>query len=274
MATSGLEEVFAAARFMADDDHLERTVRCAFASRSVAPSWWWYGADKRSWDGADSTPLRALVDRGEACLAHTTIPNSLIFFGMMDRDYLAVPEAYMRMAFGGMLGPWALVRKDGAAAMCYCPDLSSKQAGFNVFTGASGLGYFHYLRGAGSYILPNRSAGLFIFGCHYETDEQKHVIRPWDGVGRRIVLRQFGVQFELGFGNITELRLDLHRRWFEIDIENPHPKEVRAWLKMTGLWGSIVSVQGKSFEAQNGVTSCPLQLPGGKKVTIKGKVVR
>lgn len=274
MDTSGMEEVFAAARFLADDDHLERTVRCAYASRSLAPSWWWYGSDKRSWDGADSTPLRALVDRGEACLAHTTIPNSLIFFGLMDRDYLAVPEAYMRMAFGGMLGPWALVRKDGAAAMCYCPDLSSKQAGFNVFTGASGLGYFHYLRGAGSYVLPNRSAGLFIFGCHYEADEQRHVIRPWDGVGRRIVMRQFGVQFELSFGRIVELRLDLHRRWFEMDIENPHSKDVRAWLKMTGLWGSIISVQGKSHEAQNGVTTCPVPLAGGKTVTIKGKVVR
>lgn len=274
MDTSGLEEVFAAARFMADDDHLERTVRCAFAARSLAPSWWWYGADKRSWDGADSTPLRALVDRGEACLAHTTIPNSLIFFGMMDRDYLAVPEAYMRMAFGGMLGPWALVRKDGAASMCYCPDLSSRQAGFNVFTGASGLGYYHYLRGAGSYVLPNRNQGLFIFGCHYEPDDDKHIVRPWDGVGRRIILRQFGATLELGFGRIVELRLDQRKRWFEADIENPSDKEIRTWIRASGLWGSILSIQGKSFEAVNGHVQCPVQLPAGKIITIKGKVVR
>ncbi len=274
MDTSGMEEVFAAARFMADDDHLERTVRCAFAARSLAPSWWWYGADKRSWDGADSTPLRALVDRGEACLAHTTIPNSLIFFGMMDRDYLAVPEAYMRMAFGGMLGPWALVRKDGAASMCYCPDLSSKQAGFNVFTGGSGLGYYHYLRGAGAYVLPNRNQGLFIFGCHYEPDEAKHIVRPWDGVGRRIILRQFGTAFELGFGRFVELRLDLRKRWFEADIENPSDKEIRSWIRASGLWGSILSIQGKSFEAVNGVVQCPVQLPAGKTITIRGKVVR
>jgi len=90
MDTSGLEEVFAAAKFLADDAHLERTVKCAFAARSLAPSWWWYGSDKRHWDGADSAPLKALLDRAEACLGQTTIPNSLIFFGLMDRDYLAI----------------------------------------------------------------------------------------------------------------------------------------------------------------------------------------
>ena len=190
-------------------------MRCAYATRSLAPSWWWYGSDKRNWDGADSTPTRAMADRGETCLAHTTIPNSLIFFGLMDRDYLAIPEAYMRMAFGGMLGPWALVRSDGAASMCYCPDLSSKHAGFNSYTGGSGHGLFHYLREVGSYVLPNQKQGIYTFGCHFESTDDAYVVRPWEGVGRRIVMRQIGAEFRLTFGRFIELRVDRAKRWFE-----------------------------------------------------------
>lgn len=273
MDSSGFEEVFSASRYLADDDHLERTVRCAFAARSLAPSWWWYGVDKRSWDGADSTPLKALVDRGEACLAHTTIPNSLIFFGLMDRDYLAVPEAYLRMAFGGMLAPWALVRSDGAASMCYCPDLASKQAGFNVYTGAGGLGYFHYLRGVGSYILPNRGPGLFIFGCHFEAGEDTYIIRPWEGVGRRIILRQIGASFELEFGQFKSLVLDQRLRHFEAEIENPASKEVEVGMVARGLWGQKVEVQGRVFESHNGMTRISFKLPANETIKVSGKVI-
>lgn len=272
MDTSGFEEVFAAARYKADDDHLERTVRCAFAARSLSPSWWWYGSDKRCWDGADSTPLQALVDRGESCLSHTTIPNSLIFFGLMDRDYLALPEAYMRMAFGGMLGPWALVRRDGAASMCYCPDSSSRQAGYNVFTGASGLGYYHYLRGAGSFILPNRSQGTVTFGCHLETTEDSYIVRPWDGVGRFVVFRQIGVEFELTFGRIIELRLDLRKRWFEAEIENPSDKDVVATMKVTGLWGREVEYDGQRCAAEGGTVRFDVKLRAQATQKMKGKV--
>lgn len=272
MDTSGFEEVFSAARYKADDEHLERSVRCAFAARSLAPSWWWYGSDKRCWDGADSTPLKALVDRGEACLAHTTIPNSLIFFGLMDRDYLALPEAYMRMAFGGMIGPWALVRRDGAASMCYCPDLSSKQAGYNIYTGASGLGYYHYLRGTGSFVLPNRTLGSYSFGCHFEAGEDVLKVRPWDGVGRHIVIRQIGAEFELSFGRFIELRLDPRKRWFEAEIENHADQKVMAELSVTGLWGVNLQCGPQTVSSQGGQAVLTIELEANVVTTIKGKV--
>ena len=272
--TSGMEEVFAAAKFLDDDAHLERTVRCAFAARSLAPSWWWYGSDKRNWDGADSTPTRAMADRGETCLAHTTIPNSLIFFGLMDRDYLALPEAYMRMAFGGMLGPWALVRADGAASMCFCPDLSSKHAGFNTYTGAGGHGLYHYVREVGSYVFPNQKQGYYTFGCHFESGKDVYVVRPWDGVGRKIVLRQIGAEFELEFGRFIELRLDPQKRWFEADVENPSDKDVRARLTVSGMWGVALSVQGKTVSAEGGIAVAQVSLPARQTVKVTGNVVR
>lgn len=273
MDTSGFEEVFTAGRYLSDDDHMERTVRCAFATRSMAPSWWWYGSDKRHWDGGDSTPVKALVDRGEACLSHTTIPNSLIFFELMDRDYLGLPESYTRMAFGGMLGPWALIRDDGAASMCYCPDLSSKQAGFNPFTGASGLGYYHYLIGAGAYVLPNREQGVMTFGCHYGLDADAHLVRPWDGVGRRIVLRQIGAEFQLGFGCFTDLRLDTRLRSFQAVIENPADKDIDTVLEATGLWGTRLQVLGQSYTSVNGTFSIPVSLTANSPIKVTAQIL-
>lgn len=271
--TSGFEEVFYAALKLGSDEHLERTMRCAFAARSLAPSWWWYGSDKRSWDGADSAPMQALLDRGEACLAHTTIPNALIFFRSLDRDYLAIPEAYMRLAFGGMLGPWALVRNDGAASMCYCPDLSSKHYGYNGYTGASGLGYFHYLRGVGSYILPSATLGTFTFGCHFESEEGKYLVTPWDGVGRRVIMRQIGAEFEISFGKMIDVQLDHRKRWFALQIENPSDKDVPCHLRVKGMWGTQLMVGGKVQDSVDGVVEADLVLPARQTTVVEGRVL-
>jgi len=273
MDTSGFEEVFHAALFLDDDEHLERTMRCAYAARSLAASWWWYGSDKRSWDGADSTPMKALIDRGEACLAHTTIPNSAMFLAQLDRDYLAIPEAYMRLAFGGMLGPWALVRQDGASAMCYCPDLSSKHHGFNPFTGAGGLGYTHYLQSAGALVLPARNQGYFTFGCHFDADERGYRVRPWDGVGRRVVLRQIGARVEASFGCISEVLLDVNKRWVEVVIANPADLRTSASLSVEGLWGRRAKCGAALVEAEGGTMTFPIELPASSSARFRAEVI-
>lgn len=273
MDTSGFEEVAAAGRYQDDDDHLERTVRCAFATRSLAPSWWWYGSDKRYGDWGESTSVKAAMDRGEMCLGQTTIPNSLIFFGMMDRDYLALPDAYVRLAFGGILGPWALIRGDGAASMCYCPDLSSKHAGYSKFTGAGGLGYAHYLIGAGSYVLPSRSQDGYSFGCHHMMDTDVHVVRPWDGVGRSIILRQVGTEFHADFGVMRELRLDVKLRWFELVVENPADKAVNTHVRVSGLWGQKMRVGTAEVSAMDGVFVVPVALDAGMKGLVRGQII-
>ncbi len=271
--TQGFEEVLAAALYLNDDKHIERVMRCATATKSLAASWWWHGSDKRSWDSADSSPLFAMKDRGEACLAYTTIPNSLMFFSLMDRDYLDLPDVYMRAAFGGMTGPWALVRNDGAASMHYCPDASSKQFGYSTMTGASGLGYAQYLDGVSAYVLPNGSQGTYTFGCHFESEAGAYSIRPWDGVGRRVYLRQISAGFELSFGRFSLVRLDQRKRWFEVRIENPCDKDVKCELKVNGLWGTQIQTLGRMIESKDGVFGINLVLPANQTVHVTGKVM-
>lgn len=272
--TGAFEEVFTAARYMNDEEQLERAIRCGYAARSLSPSWWWYGSDIHFLDEPDGHAHPAIPDKGELCLGHTTTENSMMFLSTLDRDYSQIPEAYMRLAFGGMLGVWALVRPDGAASMAYCPDAASRQHGMLPLTGDIGFALFHYLRGAGAYVLPSRSYGVFTFGCHFEMDEAAYHVRPWDGVGRRVVLRQVGAEFETTFGQIRELRLDLRKRWARMELQSPADKQIASVLRVRGLWGNTFEVLGKSVRAVDGELSVPVMLPAGGTVRVDIKVIQ
>ncbi len=269
--STSFEEVFEAARFMNDEEQLERSLRCAYAARSLAPSWWWYGSDLRFLEEPEGLPHPAVLDKGELCLGYTTPENSMMFFNTLDRDYTQIPESYMRLAFGGMLGVWALVQPDGAASMAYCPDPASKQCGMLPLTGDIGFALFHYLRGAGAFVLPSRSYGVFTFGCHFEVDDQAYHVRPWDGVGRRVVLRQVGAEFETTFGRMRNIRLDIRKRWATVEIESPADKQIRSTLRVRGLWGNEFEVMGKQLKAEDGELSVAVDLPimGMKRIEIK-----
>jgi len=271
--TAGFEEVFAAARYLNDEEHIERALRCAYAARSLAPSWWWYGSDVRYLDDPEGLPHPAISDKGELTLGYTTPENSMMFFGTLDRDYSQIPEAYMRLAFGGMLGVWALVRPDGAASMAYCPDAASKQHGMLPLTGDIGFALFHYLRGAGAYVLPSRSYGVFTFGCHFEVDDQCYRVRPWDGVGRRVILRQVGAEFDTTFGRMREIRLDIRKRWASVEIESPADKQISSILRVRGMWGNTFEVSGKTLKAEDGEVAIAVALPPTGVVRVNIKVV-
>ena len=244
----------------------------AFALRSLAPSWWWYGSDKKYWDAMESEPNRLFGDHGETCLEPSSIINSVMFFALLDTDYSQLPEAYLRLAFGGMLGPWALVNEDGSASMCYCPDVASKHYGRNAFSGELGLGLFRYLRSVASFVLPGREGGLHTFGCTYELTDCAHQVIPWDGVGRRIIIRQFNAEFELKFGNIRELRLAKDKRWFEASISNPSSLEVLTRLNVQGMWGSSLECCGEYYESVDGIISLPISLPPNEVIRVRADV--
>jgi hypothetical protein len=272
---AGFDEAFFAARRHAHEDLQERSLRCAFAARSLAPSWWWYGSDKRWLDDGDGNPSG--TDRGELCLGPTTVSNSLMFLSMLDRDYASLPEATLRLALGGMLGVWALVRHDGAAGMAFCPDAASSHFGMSAVTGDVGLALFHYLRGVASYVLPTRYAGVTTFGCHFEVETENgqeiFIVRPWDGVGRRIVVRQIGFEVRANLGVLRDVRFDARKRHAKIVLENPSARERRAQLQVFGLWGGEFSVNGEELRSVDGQLSVGVTLPAGQSVTTEIAVI-
>lgn len=272
---AGFEEAFSAARRNAHEELQERTLRCAYAARSLAPCWWWYGSDKRWLDDGDGNP--AGTDRGELCLGPTTVADSLMFLRTLDRDYTTLPDATLRLALGGMLGVWALVRSDGAAGMAFCPDSASRHFGMSAVTGDVGLGLFHYLRGVASYVLPTRYSGVTTFGCHFEVETEDGletiVVRPWEGVGRKIVVRQIGFEAEVNLGILREVRFDARKRNAKVTLENPAAKECRAALRVRGLWGSRFQVGGIELQSVGGELTVEVALGKGETATTKIVVI-
>ena len=267
--TTGYEEAFAIARRRGNEEMEERTLRCAYAARSLSVDWWWYGSDKR-WIEDNEASNPGVFDKGELCLGPTTSANSMLFFKGLDKDYSALQEASMRLAFGGLLGPWALVRADGAASMAFCPDAASKQFGMSGVTGDIGISLFHYLRGVGSYVLPSRTSGVSTFGCHFESEteggKEYFVIRPWDGVGRRVVVRQFGLEVNAEVGQIVDIRIDSRKRHASVTLKNNSDKDLTAQFRVKGMWGSVFQVAGQEMRGENGELRVTALIPASGSV--------
>jgi hypothetical protein len=271
--TTGFAEVFASARALRSEEHVERALRCAYAARSLSPSWWWYGADKRQWDDSEGIPHPALADKGSLYGGYTTPANSRMYFDLLDKDYSHLSEAHLRQAFGGALGCWALVRSDGAASMGFCPDSASKMFGHSFLSGDIGMALFEYLRLAGSYVLPSRSYGVFTFGCHFESEEGQYRVRPWDGVGRKVALRQIGAEFSTSFGRIVELTMDSRKRRLQVELHNPCDKDMKADFRARGLWGTAFESGGRRLEAVDGEVIATVSLPKHGTLQLELKVI-
>jgi len=249
------EEALAASRSMGAVSLEQRTRECRDAARSLAPCWWWYGSDKR-WPAEDWSGPR-MEDHGELCQGATSVGSGVGFFGSLDRDYSYLPETEMRLAFGGLLGVWALVRADGAAGMGFCPDTASQHFGMCPTSGDIGMALYSYLRCTGSYVLPGNVQGLSIFGCHLDVEEaggiETYSIRPWDGVGRRAIVRQIGLELESDAGRLRSIVFDSRKRKASITLQNPSEKDLVSELRLRGLWGQRCKVGDRSFEATQGM---------------------
>lgn len=275
--TTGFEEVSHAAAKSGNFNLQERALSCAFSARSLAPSWWWYGSDKRFWDDSDGLHHPFYGDKGESCLGPSTAGNAALVARHLMRDAVAFPEPLVRAAFGGLLGVWALVRSDGAAAHGFCPDPASKQFGMSWVTGTAGLGLYYYLKNAASYVLPNRSQGIVAFGCSFEAQEETEEVavsvQPWDGVGRKVVVRQLGVDVEVKRCQVKELRFGSRKRTATLFLRNPSDSARNAEVILRGLWGTLFEVNGKKEQIANGALSFELPLPPNSVVEIGVRVI-
>lgn len=254
----------------------ERTLRYLCATRSLSPCWWWYASDKRFGEEYDGAAHPAMPDKGELCLGPSTVANSRRLLAELERDGPQMDEARLRMAFGGMLAPWALVRSDGAAGMGFCPDPASRMHGVAWTSGDVGLGLFHYLRGVASYVLPSRTQGVVTFGCAFEVEgdgrEETFIVRPWDGVGRRIVVRHVGFDVRCEGARLEELRLKATKREATLSLRNSSDKPLSSRLDVRGLWGSRFRIDGEGATAENGELRATISLGAREVRTVRIEV--
>jgi hypothetical protein len=254
----------------------DRTLRYLSAARSLSPCWWWYASDKRFGEKYDGIEHPAMPDNGELTLGPSTAANSRRLLAELEKDGPQMDEARLRMAFGGMLAPWALVRPDGAAGMGYCPDPASRMFGVAWTSGDVGLSLFHYLRGVASYVLPSRTQGVVTFGCAFEVEgegaRETFIVRPWDGVGRRIVVRHVGLDARCEGARIDEMRVTASKRSATFSLRNSSDKPLTARLEVRGLWGTSFVVAGEAVESEGGVLKASLPVEAGTVRTVEIEV--
>lgn len=254
------EAILWAADVLGDPDLRESTLAVAFAQRGLCPNWWLYGSDQQVFQDPTTGPFTTLGDRGVATLGRTCPSLSASYLSSWGLDYDATSDGEMRLAFGGMIAPWAMVRADGAASMGFCADMASKQHGSNVWSGDSGIGLYAYLRSAGAWVYPSRNLGLFTFGCHFDAEEDGYVIKPWDGVGRGVYLKHIGYDVTCSVGGIKQVSLDVRKRRSTMLIENSSDRLAYAGLQMRGLWGRKFEIEGKSIQSVDGLLSTEVAL--------------
>ncbi len=273
---TGYDEVHQVAMRAGSFNLQDMILSAAFTARSTAPCWWWYGSDKQ-WLEEGELPHPALEDKGEMCLGTTCPANSEILFRTLERDMVAVPDPMLRMAFGGMLGVWALVKSDGSASTGFCPDAASKNFGMSRYPGTVGLSLFRYLRSVQSLVLPSPTTGAITFGCSFEAKDKDDGlelrIRPWDGVGRRVSIRQVGIEVEAKVGRIKDVRIHTRKRRAVIEVENTAPVVRTAQLRISGLWGTQFEVNGKKEHTAGGALSIERSMPPAGMVTIEVNVL-
>jgi len=140
--------------------------------------------------------------------------------------------------------------------MGFCPDAGSSHFGMSVTTGDIGVGLYTYLRSVGSFILPGYAQGLSVFGCHLDVEEHEGIehysVRPWDGVGRKVVVRLLGLEVDSDVCRIRNVEFDSRKRSAAIVLQNPSDKDLVSQLSVKGLWGQRCKIADRSFEAVQG----------------------
>ncbi|MCW5944076.1 MAG: hypothetical protein KIS66_17745 [Fimbriimonadaceae bacterium] len=245
------EDLYNAAVFTKNRNTQDKLVRCATAAKGLGPSWWWFGVDKALFEGVNPQPK--LIDNGELGITAPTVANSAMLLNLFTRDIRFVPKHVLRAAYGGMLAAWSLVGPEGQSAAAFCPDPSSRMAGMLPFTGDTGATLYLYLRHIASYLLRGQSGEALPYGCSYDADDESYTLRPWDGLGQRVVLGLTGVRFETTFGTIAEVRVDRRKRWAKLILSNPTRVRGTARVRIEGLWGAEFVVNGTEFAAEEGV---------------------
>ncbi len=249
----------------------------SLTNKSFAPNWWSYGSEPRPCTDFDGHPF--LPDYGEVYPSYTSVATSLAMTTWLNRDYMRLDEAGIRLANAGMLAPWCLVRMDGALSMGVCPDLGSSQRSIVKYTGDAGFALADYLRYATGYLLSSFERGFVGVGLHVETYDRggEMVVRlePWDGVGRRIVVRNLNLIVSVEGVKIDVLEFDVNLKWLKVALDNPtEAMKRKATIRVDGLWGTKFNAPGLEQRIEDGVLVLETTVDPGALKEIEVRVAK
>ena len=234
---TGYESVFFYARAGGFNDLARRTVRVTLAGRGQAPCWFWNDSDQRWWDAVRTVPEYAqFTDFGENCHHYMTGLNGWMLLEAFESGM--TDNSTRPAGFSGVLNSWARVHPDGFASMCYCPDPSSDNYGFNQFSGDVGLGLWGNLKAARCIVVDNPVLGRLVYGGKPIDDgdspESVIQIQPMAGMRHRVRFMDPVLCVDSEGPEIKKIRWDTAAMKIDIDLENRFETACQAWITITG----------------------------------------
>lgn len=262
-----LEEVAALAEESNAISAIGSVDQLLLTNKSTAPVWWSFGSEPRSSVDYESHPV--LADYGPIFPSSASITTCHTLLSWLDRDYTRLDEPALRIAFGGLMAPWAMVRADGAASMGFCPDHGSSQRGLSAYSGELGWALAEYTRLATVWVLPSADRGFITFGGNVETYNRNEVptlrITPWDGVGRKIVVRHMNIVVEVEGAKIDTLEFSADLKWLSLSLDNTNEILRRtATIKIEGMWGTEFTASEGELSSSAGTIMLKLPLEGAR----------
>jgi hypothetical protein len=194
-ANNGYDNVclteYAHARRMAGDRHGARAVSDIIVSaRGPQPTWYQYASEKRWWDAIGHDPYRHWTDLAETCLHYSVGINNTT---LLD-EYEATGDLLtLALGVGGLCSQWALVDREGRAAMCFTPNPTSPNFGFNQYSGDAGVGLSAAVYNAACYVVNDPDFGWIALGGKVTRRKSTLRVEPRDAARRRIVVRELGL---------------------------------------------------------------------------------
>ena len=182
------------------DNRLEEAYRVTMALRiGFQPAWFLYGNEKR----------------GNVCCWYATALNSRVMYdGFEDTGDLNM----LKLAYGGAFSFLTCIRSNGAAHGWYLfwPDRN----GFDLRTLDTDMGLYGYLQAVSSYMVDDPVFGRCGYGCRVTGQGEMWYIKPYDGIGRRIICIPWNIKFEVTYGSIQEVEINELKKVCQIRICN------------------------------------------------------
>lgn len=193
--TTGFESVYALSKLSRETELIEKSQKASVASRGLQPLWYFYGSDNRMmgesyWNLGYEAQLGALQQQ-----------DYLITYSNPDRPDFA---EMMRSTYGAYLAGWANINSGqidshpaniGAASWLWqseggqptwpwIPLIDSWWA----WSGEADLGFWGALRTASVNVVQDPVVGLYAYGGEVQFKRDRFLIKPSDGVQRRLTL--------------------------------------------------------------------------------------
>jgi hypothetical protein len=229
--TTGYEGVYWIRRHARDEAGVDRVLSTILATRGKQPCWYHHGGDVR-WGWGNSKRIAP----DEICFNYMCGLNARVLLDAF--QHVRPDPRFLELGFAGSVAPWTLVEADGTAH-----DFFGWEPGgvcFDAWSSEMGLGIAASLFSLASIVRFDGETTPLGTGCRVEKKGDHVIIRPCDGLGRRLVMIGTGgrgVRISLDRARIAKAKLNVKTASLILDVDRVIEKTRAFTVRLLALHG-------------------------------------